>query len=85
MSGKMHNLRGVLYIKEKNILLCLDQFGNEIALAKEGEPAFADWDVYNYVDYKNGVEATTPLCMCWEIKELPNGYEGDLFIGKSRY
>tara|TARA_R100000687_G_scaffold14116_1_gene10815 strand:+ start:34936 stop:35133 length:198 start_codon:yes stop_codon:yes gene_type:complete len=65
-------------------MLCIDQFGNEIVLAKEGEPAFAEWNAYHYTQ-RNKPELSTPLNIAWEIAELPLSYTGELTVGQSRY
>ncbi|MGD6739890.1 hypothetical protein ACP5PY_27615 [Photobacterium leiognathi subsp. mandapamensis] len=38
---------------EFDVYLCEDQFGNEWALSKEGEPEYAEWGVYNYIVRNN--------------------------------
>ena len=49
MLEAMHYLTCLSYRPSQNLMLCIDQFGNEIVLAKEGEPAFAEWGAYNYI------------------------------------
>lgn len=69
-----------------DVYLCKDQFGNEWALSKEGEPEYAEWGIYNYI-VRDGVLLTTTLvstpCMKWELSELPKGYKGELQVGMS--
>ena len=81
MAIAMHSLIGVLFLKEENMMLCIDQFDNEMVLTKDGEPAYAEWEVYNYVEHCDTTMITTPLPFLWKLSELPFGYEGELFVG----
>lgn len=84
MLEAMHYLTCLSYRPSQNLMLCIDQFGNEIVLAKEGEPAFADWGAYNYIQ-QDKTEVTTPLNIAWEIAELPLSYKGELTVGQSSF
>ncbi|AEE25245.1 hypothetical protein [Paraglaciecola chathamensis] len=84
MLEAMHYLTCLSYRPSQNLMLCLDQFGNKIVLAKEGEPAFAEWGAYNYIQ-QDKTELTTPLNIAWEIAELPLSYKGELTVGQSSY
>ncbi|AVF73984.1 hypothetical protein DI392_13215 [Vibrio albus] len=71
---------------EFDVYLCEDQFGNEWALSKEGEPEYAEWGVYNYIVRNNVCMITTPVstpCMSWELADLPKDYKGELQVGMS--
>jgi hypothetical protein len=79
MYATIHLLTGTLFIKDRNIMLCIDQFGNEAALHQEGE--FSEWNISNYTTQNGKVEVTSPLPFLWEIAELPISYEGALTVG----
>jgi hypothetical protein len=68
------------------VYLCEDQFGNEWALSKEGEPEYAEWGVYNYIVRNDVCMITSPVSMPsmkWEIAVLPDDYQGELQVGMS--
>ncbi|MFD3435466.1 hypothetical protein [Alteromonas macleodii] len=85
MCKELHLLKGVSFLEKENMMLCIDQFGNELALAKEGEPDYADWGAYNFIDVKGTTEVTTPLNFVWKIEELPSNYSGELSVGMQNF
>jgi hypothetical protein len=75
MNKEIHYLTGVLFINEKNIFLCVDQFGNEAALHQDGE--FLEWHLSNYIVRNDEVLITSPSSLyIWELKKYPEGYDG---------
>ncbi|MCI2285972.1 hypothetical protein L3081_24405 [Colwellia sp. MSW7] len=79
MNNKIHYLTGVLFINEKNIMLCVDQFGNEAALHQDGE--FSEWHLSNYITRNDDVLITSPSsCYFWELKKYPEGYDGTRIV-----
>ena len=85
MCKELHLLKGVSFLEKENMMLCIDQFGNEIALSKEGEINYADWGAYNYIAVEGRTETTTALPFVWMIEELPSNYEGELSVGMQNF
>jgi len=81
MTTQTHLLKGIQFLEKENMMLCKDQFGNDMALSKEGEPDYADWGVYNFIDINGQTEVTTTLPFVWVLDELPTSYTGELSVG----